>query len=504
MKSHSNENNDKTDYSHHKNINQPLLLYQDENIVLIENRLIPTHDKSLDSSSSSSILYNIKQIAIESIPVSLNLLFLFLIETINISFIGSISNPVLLNSVGLGNSFFNLFGSMPVIYLQGGIDTLCSISYGNRKYNHIGVYVSIGRIVTLVYILLVYVPLSLYSKSILKLISIEEDISQYSSEYIYWMIPCLIFIGQREILIRYLQSILIFKPAMIVSFITFVLHPIWAYVFIIKYDFRLKGAAISLAFTQFLNFTLLQIYVLYGVSINSIKKPTFKWISKETFQWMYIKEYLYYSIPLSIHGFIDSLSFEMLIIISSVIGLIESSATICLFNFICIVYYFLQGISLTISNFIGNAVGKENPLMIKVYIKSGIVYSCLISIILIVFCVCFRYQLALFYSHNSQVNEMFINLLPFYLIFLIVDNMNIILYGILKGLGRQKNMTIFASFIFFLVYLPDYIIFSFMLNLGIYGLWTAQIINIFIMFTSEMYVLYNKSIETSVYELNNE
>lgn len=457
-----------------------------------------------DSNEISLVSY-IFIIAKDSFPISLNQIFSFLLETINIFYIGKFNNTKLLNSVGLGNSFFALFGPIPLIYIQGGIDTLCSISFGMGKYSHVGLYVSISKLISFVYCIFIYIPLLFLSKLIFQIMNIDIEIQELSYEYILYMTPSLFFFGLREINVRYLQSMLIFSPSMITSFIVLLIHPFFANLFIVKLDFQIKGAGFAMFITNFINFLMLEIYILWEIYKGRIIKETFSWITKQTFSIKYISKYLYYAIPSLLLGILESLSVETLIIISSLIGVIESSAIICFMNFMAILYLFVYGISASLGNLIGNAIGEGDIRKIRTYIKAGLIYTILIGFIFIMIITFFKDYIIQIYTKNNEVVSIFKLIITVYSYGMLFDYLVISLQGVNEGLGKQRFSAYISFSCYFLVALPLFYLLVFTFNYGIYGLIYGQftyILTYFIIYIS--FFIMKVSVEDTMIELNKE
>lgn len=445
----------------------------------------------------------IKNIILSSFPVSLSLIFTILLETINIIYVGRLGDPYQLAAIGLGTSFCNLIGSMPLQGIQGGIDSLCTAANGEKEFKLIRIYTNISKLVTTSYFFLVFFPFTYIAPYLCKLIVNDDRMIDLTCSFIDSMIIAIFLVGFRELFNRYLQSMLIFYPTMIINFITLILHPIWAYLFIIKWNYNIRGAGYSLAITQFLNVFFVSLYINYSKRVNQNSNPnSFININKENllniFNWFFIKNYLKYSIPACLLNIVEALAFEILVIISSFIGVYQMSATICLFNIGCLVYIFMLGIAITTGSYVGNCVGGKNVILLKKYAISGIIYAFSLTLLIVVFFYIYKSSIIMLYTNDSKIINYFLEISNYYNIYLIFDCLGIIIAGIVRGLGRQATAMKFLIFIMYVFGVPLSLVSVFVLKLGIIGLWQAQMLIVFLYFVSMFYVVKRESVENTI------
>lgn len=463
-------------------------------------------DNNIIINPNESLYLYIYKIMVTSFPVSLGLLFTILVESINIMFVGRLNKPVLLASVGLGTCFITILGNKPILGIQGAIDSLCSAASGGKQYKLVNYYTNISRLVTFCFCLFIFLPASLFSNYIIKLLGQSEEITNLTSSFIKSMILAIFFVGQREVLIRYLQSMLIFTPIMIISLITLIVHPFWAYLFIIKLNYSLKGAGYSLIITQLTNILLLSIYIHFSKNKKVIKsnpnKLSFISINyiKTAFNLKYIKNFLFLAIPSIVVNAIEDFAFEILIIISSFIGVAEMSSTICLFNIGFIAFVLYNGIAISTGSYVGNCVGLGNASLLQRYIKSGLLYVFIIASLYITIFYFFKRQIILLYTSNEEVIYYFDLIAPYYNIFVFIDCFGVLYGGIIKGLGRQKKAMKYLLILMYLISTPTSIIFVFVLNLGVIGLWQSQMIFVLFYFFVMFYIYKSKDVEYTIKE----
>ena len=84
----------------------------------------------------------------------LGLICYFLIETINLAFMGKKgeSSHLLLGAVGLGNIYLNFCGDILSFGILGALDTMGSNSYGSKNYKIIGIFAIQSKIILLTFL----------------------------------------------------------------------------------------------------------------------------------------------------------------------------------------------------------------------------------------------------------------------------------------------------------------------------------------------------------------
>ena len=472
----------------------------------VSNRSLTSHRMFVDDVNIPNIIiedkdliYVIKDIIIASLPISMSLLFVFLLETINIVYVGSFGNAEMLGAVGLGTTFVNIIGTMPIMGLQGGIDTLCSQAFGAKEYKLVGIYTSISRLVAISYFLIIFLPLSIFSDKIFILLGQNEAMVAYCSQFVHSMIIPVFFIGQREVLSRYLQSMLFFKPSMIITLLTLGFHFIWADIFILKLDLRVYGAGIAMLVTQVLNVSLLIGYIYFSSEIN---KDTMLITSSDTFKLKYIKTFLKLAIPAAFLCIIETLAFEVLTIISSFIGVIEMSATLCLFNFSVILFYFNLGIANAASTYVGNCIGERNEKMARKYINASLCYTLAFAVICQIVIYFYKFEIISMYTSSPEIIDVFYRIIPYFNIYLIFDQVQVSLAGIIKGLGRQEQAAKIMMIVIYFIGVPLQLILTFTMEQGVIGLWRGQFCIVVLILFGFVYIFKSKSVEDTIQELD--
>lgn len=436
-----------------------------------------------------------------SCMIMLNLLCIFMIETINITFIGTFNDPDMITAIGLGTFFSNFVGINAIIGWPGGIDTLSSNAFGAKRYRLVGVYTCICRTILYSYFLIVTCPMIFISERFYLFMGQSERIAKLAHSFNKYFVLGIFFFSNYQILLRYLQSMKIFNLGSMTTIISFFFHPFIAYILIIKLDMKIEGAAISLCITQFINWMLLLMFISRS---HSIKKETYFYFCKEMLELKYWKKYF----PFGFSSFClyqtESFASEILIIIASFLSPLLMSANVCIYNFSVILYAVSNSINLAACNLIANGVGKTNVNLVKNYVKATFLYVCTILCLLVPMILYFDIEIAHFYTRHENISKEIINVIPAFVMVLIFDFLLTSIVGINKGLGRQKEAVKFWLGYQYVFGIPFLMFITFYLKTELKGLWYGQSLNFFIVFIGMLYILYRKSFNDTIDEFKAE
>ncbi len=414
-----------------------------------------------------------------AVPATFGILFVFLLETINIIFIGKYNDEILISGIGIGTLYVNATGYMLGFGLIGGLDTLCSQSHGATEYKTLGIYANITRLVVFVYFLVICIPSVFFSSDILYSMGQLPTVVPIAEEFIHVMLPALFFALQYQNSLRYLQAMNIFLPGMFVTLVTAALHPLWCYICIFQMEWGVAGAAIALGFSQFLNLAIISIYI----HVTNPQPESYFLYHPDIFDWGHIKNFLSKGVPAAILFAADWIGFEIITFMSTYLNEIDLAANICLFNFITVIFMIPNGLSIASTTLVGNSIGEENAVKAKTYTKAVIIVDIAIIAPLTILVVIFMGEIPLLYTTDEKVVAQIIMLLNIYKYFSIVDSIQVVLNGVIKGLGYQKIASVIVLVILypFNITLAWYL--GFKLNYGISGLWHAQMTSIYILAT---------------------
>jgi MATE family multidrug resistance protein len=443
------------------------------------------HDPAFDAKSYT--MFGIMlEILKSSIPATMGLLFVFILETINIIILGQHNNATLIAAIGIGTLYVNATGYIPAAGLLGGVDTLCSQAFGQHRLDLVGLHSSIGRISVTLYFFCITIPINFLTFTILNGIGIDESISLSASEFCHAMSISVFFALQFNSSIRYLQSMNIFIPGSIITLVTAVLHPFWCYLLVNTYDYGVVGAGISMGITQFTNFILITLYIKF----YNPYPESFVFISKKSLIAKNILMYFKKAVPAAIMFSADYIGFEILTFMASFLGPIQMAANVCLFNYITIIFMLQVGLSMAATTLVGNSIGARNKVLAVAYSRGSMLLGLIIMFCTTMITIFFRESIPGMYTQEKDVQGLFYKLIGIYVIFAMPDSLSVVLHGIIKGLGKQKWASVACLICLYPINITQAYFLAFYFKLGVIGLWYSQMITIFLMLGSYGVIYY--------------
>jgi MATE family multidrug resistance protein len=427
----------------------------------------------------------LKDVIVNAVPATMGLMFIFIAETINIIFVGRLNDATVISAIGIGTLYVNAMGYVIGLGLIGAIDTLCSQSYGAKQYKLTGIYVNVGRIVSLAFFFVIVLPCIFFSDTVMLAIGQSQEVADLASSFSYSMIPSLFFALQYNCSVRYLQAMQIFLPGMIITLITAILHSVWCYFFIFWLEYGIMGAGFAIGVTQLLNFIFVTIYT----HLENPCPESYCYFPAESWELHMLIEYLKLGVPSTVLFAADWLGFEVLTFMSSFLGNINLAANVVLFNFISLIFMIPLGISFAITSLVGNSIGGAQVINAKKYSIIGILTGISIVGFFTILIIIFRHEIPYIYTSEENVVEIVRSLLGIYVFFSVIDSIQIVENGILKGLGKQKISSIVCLIILYPINIPMLYLFGFTWGYGIIGLWYTQLITVILLCVSYFIII---------------
>lgn len=147
--------------------------------------------------------------------------------------------------------------------MGSALETLCGQAFGARQYRMLGIHTQRAMLT----LLAVSIPLAIiwfYTSNILIALGQDHEISTGAGTYNRWMIPSLFAYGILQCLNRFLQTQNNVFPMMICSAIAALLHILVCWVLVFKSGLESKGAALSIAISNWVNVFFLAMYIKFS------------------------------------------------------------------------------------------------------------------------------------------------------------------------------------------------------------------------------------------------
>jgi Na+-driven multidrug efflux pump len=163
--------------------------------------------------------------------------------------------------------------------------------------------------------------------------------------------------------------------------------------------------------------------------------------------------------------------FEMFILASSYIGVIELAANAITLNIAALSFMVPLGFQEGISSLVGSSIGANNVTLAKQITRFtfmlSYVCSCLVALSLFIF----RVEIAELFTTDAAVKAVLLKTLPFYAFMYLPDAVQGLLSGAVRGLGLQSEAASFVLFAYWCVGLPVGLLCAFYFKMNIMGLW---------------------------------
>lgn len=163
--------------------------------------------------------------------------------------------------------------------LTGALDTLCGQAYGSKRYNMLGVHAQRAMLV-IAGVSIPVITIWIYLGKILLFLKQDPDIAREAGIFVRWLTPSIFGFGLLQCEIKFLQTQNIVFPMVFVSGLTALLHLPLSWFLVLKSGLGLRGAALSLDISYWLDAILLAIYIKFSNKC----KTTWTGLSKQAFK----------------------------------------------------------------------------------------------------------------------------------------------------------------------------------------------------------------------------
>ena len=139
----------------------------------------------------------------EGCPAALGCILVYMVETINLVFVGQLNDIHKLDGVGMGNVILYMIWIAAFTGLNGAFETLVSQAKGAEKTELCGIYLNRGRFM----IILCFMPvLFVFYKCDSVLLALKQDAKVVEEAYWYviYMAPSQLIMGLNDIERRFL------------------------------------------------------------------------------------------------------------------------------------------------------------------------------------------------------------------------------------------------------------------------------------------------------------
>jgi len=406
--------------------------------------------------------------------VAIDMLIL-LTETINLFFGGHFGTVHQFAAVGFANSMQNCFAFYFAYGLNSAFYTVVSTGGGAGETRLCMLYLARGRNLLNIFFLLV-APLLFFSDQILMLLGQDKIMAHHVNEYNRASLWGVWFFLQADASRRFLQSKNHSRFTLIVQLTAVLLHPIWCYILVVRYDMGNVGLGYANTITWFTQCTCLWLYFRFNLKSLGIERQWLNlWFTKEAWDWKAMINYIHIAVPGSFLFVAQIIYWEIFSIAAGYFSVAQLAAHVSAVTLANVLYMLVTGLCATTSFFLGSAMGQQDEAQATKYhrLAMGYGFSVLCADALILF-VSAPY-LAVMLTDLTDVHDIMIILLRIYALSTVPDGMQA-LFGMFLRVCEYQKLAVGVYLVETLLFTtPLGMILAFWCNWGVKGFWTATV-----------------------------
>ncbi|KAK7244270.1 hypothetical protein RIF29_39089 [Crotalaria pallida] len=404
-----------------------------------------------------------------SLPMILTNLFYYLITLVSVMLAGHLGELQLAGST-LASSWFNVTGLAVMVGLSGALETLCGQAFGAKEYHMLGIYLQASCIISLIFSIVISITW-FYTEHILVLLHQSHDIARTAALYIKFLVPGILAYGFLQNILRFIQTQSIVTPLVFLSAVPLLAHIIVAYSLVHWTSLSFTGASVAASISLWISILLLAFYVMYAEKF----KKTWEGFSIRSFH--YVFAYLKLALPSAAMVCLEYWAFEIMVLLAGLLPdpqLTTSLIAVCS-NTEVIAYMITYGLSAAASTRVSNELGAGHPDRAKHAMEVSLKLSIFLG---------FCFVLVLTFGHNiwiqlfsssTTIKEEFASFSPLLAISILLDSVQGVLSGVIRGCGSQHLAAYVNLTTFYLIGLPISLLLGFKTNLQAKGLWIGLI-----------------------------
>ena len=420
-----------------------------------------------------------------AVPNMLAFVASFAVNMITFACLSAMDQPKLLGAVGLGSLIGNLFGFAIGIGLTSVLDTLVSQAVGARNHELAVVHLNRARMISAAvtlpcfYLMWVTEPLLVLTRQ-------DPETSALAGIFVQGTCWGLLPYFYCNALNSYMRCYGKTTPPMMINVITSVFHGLITYLAINKAGMGAYGAGLCISATYWVRWILSEISMMFYAET----RRALRW-TPQALNWNGIVSYTKLACSNSTLLWIEWGAYELQAMIAGWVGAEGLAAHVAGANVVTAVFMGAIGISQSAAALVGISLGKEKPNTAKSFAVSSMVFTAVIYTVVGFVVMGTRDNIAALISSDAQVIDVLHELLLVVGVFAIVDAINGVGEGVLRGMGLQPKAVIFKLVGMLAIRLPIGYLLS--LRMGVTGIWIGAIAGMSCSCAGFYYVISNAS-----------
>ncbi|XP_029067663.1 multidrug and toxin extrusion protein 2 isoform X8 [Monodon monoceros] len=378
-----------------------------------------------------------------------------------------------LAAVTLSVAFVNVCGVSIGFGLSSACDTLMSQSFGSPNRKHVGVILQRGALV----LLLCCFPcwaLFLNTQHILLLCRQDPAVSRLAQEYVHVYIPALPANFLYSLLAKYLQNQGIMWPQVLSGVVGNCVNGLANYILVSVLGLGVRGSACANTVSQFTQ----AVFLLLCVVKKKLHLDTWAGWSSQCLQgW---GPFFRLAVPSMLMTCIEWWAYEIGSFLMGRLSVLDLSAQAIIYEVATVVYMIPMGLSIAVCFRVGTALGAADTVQAKRSAVSGTLCTVGTSLVVGTLLSLLRNKLGHIFTNDEEVVALVSKVLPLYVVFHLFEAVCCLYGGVLRGTSRQAFGAVVNAVTYYVVGLPLGVVLTFVVGLGITGLWLGMLACVFL------------------------
>lgn len=363
------------------------------------------------------------------------------------------------------------------IGMSVALTPLVAIAKGSGNHDECGVILRQGLLVNIIFSFLLVISIY-FLADLVYYLDQPIEVARYAESYLKILnlsiIPFMLFQTYKQ----FSEGLSYTKPPMYILIASNVVNIFGNWVLIFGNlgfpRLELDGAGYSTLLTRVFIAIAIYIYVRKSKSFQEFD-PSLKF---KSINWPVIKKIINLGIPGGLQMFFEVGGFVFAAVMVGWIGTNELAAHQIAINLASITFMVGLGISIAATVRVGNYLGKRDLEGIK---RAGYSALAIIALIMGFFGLMFfvlRDFLPTLYINDTDVIEIAASLIIVASFFQVVDGLQVVAVGILRGLTDLKITMVIAFFAFWIIGIPVAYLLGFTFGFGAVGIWISLVVGL--------------------------
>ncbi|XP_072273095.1 multidrug and toxin extrusion protein 1-like [Pyxicephalus adspersus] len=401
-------------------------------------------------------------------PLAITNFMDFVPVVITAIFVGHVGK-LQLDAIMLAVAYTSVTGVAVGLGLNAACDTLISQIYGGKNLKYIGVIVQRA---ILILSLACFPCWALYinTENILLLCGQDKDLARETELCVLVLIPALPAFFFYQLQLRYLQNQEILWPQILISIMASVVTALVNYLTLFVQKSGVMGAALAITIGAVFQFILMFIYI----RVKKLHVASWTGWSTECLKdWW---PFLALGIPGMLIISIEFWAFEIALILTGLINLVELGAQSILNQLIVLVQKIPSSVGMAASIRVGIFLGAGETDHAKRSAKLSMVLVALFTLFIFILLLALKKPLGDVFTNDKAIVLLVSQTMPLCSLFYVVFSPAGVFNGLLRGIGKPEIGALAFIIGYFLIVFPIGVPLMFSLKLGIKGFWTGMII----------------------------